>query len=402
MKNKILFTKRAILSLTLIFTLAFTACNSDNNAYNEQNKENSVYNEQSKENDITNQNKENGAINQNNKNSENEDNEIKDAEKELKVEDFFPFQKDVYMKYKGIGNEYAEYETYVEFINGDLMQIRNLNPGTNAVMVYEIKDGELRLNFIKGEVYYRHDFTNVKDDDRLEILIKEPIKKGTAWTLKDGTKRSITEVNKEISTPLGNFLALEITSENERSIIKDYYVKDIGHVKRIFTLKDGDYTVTSELEKIEKGVPLKETIKFFYPDFLNDRLVYINKEVELYTNQDIKSVIEEKLKNVPENSQLTKPLSENTRLLYIIIEDPMSDIIDHLVVDFSKELVTEMNAGSSLEGMILQSITNTFCRYYQTAQVQITLEGNLYESGHFLLKPDEYFTVDLENSVEYK
>jgi len=147
---------------------------------------------------------------------------------------------------------------------------------------------------------------------------------------------------------------------------------------------------------------LKETIKFFYPDFLNDRLVYINKEVELYTNQDIKSVIEEKLKNVPENSQLTKPLSENTRLLYIIIEDPMSDIIDHLVVDFSKELVTEMNAGSSLEGMILQSITNTFCRYYQTAQVQITLEGNLYESGHFLLKPDEYFTVDLENSVEYK
>ena len=42
-------------------------------------------------------------------------------------------------------------------------------------MVYEIKDGELRLNFSK--VYYRYDFTDTKDADRVEVLIKEPIKK---------------------------------------------------------------------------------------------------------------------------------------------------------------------------------------------------------------------------------
>ena len=30
------------------------------------------------------------------------------------------------MKFKGIGNEYAEYETYVEFIDGNVMQIKNL------------------------------------------------------------------------------------------------------------------------------------------------------------------------------------------------------------------------------------------------------------------------------------
>jgi len=372
MKNKKLFTKRAILSLTLIFTLAFTACNSGNSLHNNQNNESSII-----------------------------DTDI-DTDKELKVEDFFPFQKDVYMRYKGTGNEYAEYETYVEFIQDNIMQVRNLNPGTNTVMVYEIKDGELRLNFSKGEVYYRYDFTDIKDADKVEVLIKEPIKKGTSWTLKDGIKRSITEVNKEISTPTGNYTALEITTEYEHSIVKDYYVKNLGHVKRVFTLKDDSYTVTSELEKIEKSIPFKETIRFFYPDFLNDRLVYVDREVELYTNQDIKSVFEKELKNIPEGSQLTKPLSENTRLFNIIINDPSDDIIDSVVADFSIELVKEMNAGSSLEGMIIKSITNTMGSYYQISKVKITLDGKPYESGHYLLKSDEYFTVDTDNSYEYK
>jgi diadenosine tetraphosphate (Ap4A) HIT family hydrolase len=61
-----------------------------------------------------------------------------------------------------------------------------------------------------------------------------------------------------------------------------------------------------------------------------------------------------------------------------------------------------MNAGTSLEGMIITSITNTFGGYYQTSKVKITLDGKPYESGHFLLKPDEFFTVDTENSYEYK
>ena len=47
------------------------------------------------------------------------------------------------MSYKGIGNEYAEYETYVEYIKDNIMQVRNINPGTSLAVVYELKDGEL-------------------------------------------------------------------------------------------------------------------------------------------------------------------------------------------------------------------------------------------------------------------
>lgn len=406
MKKRKLLAAATILSLTLIFTLALTACDLDNNAGNSKNNDGSITGV-----DSTNTGNNSDSPNLDTDAKENKDIDTNtgskagtdtNADENLRVGDFFPFQKDIHMKFKGIGNEYAEYETYVEFIDGNVMQIRNLNPGTNLAMVYEIKDGELRLNFSKGEVYYRYDFTDTKDADRVEVLIKEPIKKGATWTLKDGTKRSITEVSKEISTPAGNYTALEITSEYENSFVTDYYVKDLGHVKRVFKSKDDDYTVTSELEKIEKDVPFKETIRFFYPDFMNGRLAYIDREIELFTNHDIKNFFEKELKNVPEGSQLKKALSENTRLLNIIIDEPLGGIIGSVVVDFSKELVNEMNAGTSLEGMIITSITNTFGGYYQTSKVKITLDGKPYESGHFLLKPDEFFTVDTENSYEYK
>ncbi|HWQ42407.1 MAG TPA: GerMN domain-containing protein, partial [Desulfosporosinus sp.] len=71
-------------------------------------------------------------------------------------------------------------------------------------------------------------------------------------------------------------------------------------------------------------------------------------------------------------------------------------------IDFSKELLSEMNAGSGYESLILQSITNTIGTYYGVDKVSITIEGNPYVSGHVAMKKGELFTVDLTNSVELK
>ena len=71
-------------------------------------------------------------------------------------------------------------------------------------------------------------------------------------------------------------------------------------------------------------------------------------------------------------------------------------------VDFTKELVSEMNAGSGYEGMILQCITNTLGAYYGVDKVYITIEGSPYSSGHIMMKKGEAFTVDYKNSVELK
>lgn len=74
---------------------------------------------------------------------------------------------------------------------------------------------------------------------------------------------------------------------------------------------------------------------------------------------------------------------------------------DNIVyIDLTKELVSEMNAGSGYESMILQSITNTIGSYYGVDKVYITIEGNPYSSGHFVMKNGEYFKVNTKNIVE--
>ena len=71
-------------------------------------------------------------------------------------------------------------------------------------------------------------------------------------------------------------------------------------------------------------------------------------------------------------------------------------------VDFTKELVSEMNPGAGYESMILQCITNTLGRYYGVNKVYITVEGKPYKSGHIEMKEGEPFIVNLSNSAELK
>jgi hypothetical protein len=67
------------------------------------------------------------------------------------------------------------------------------------------------------------------------------------------------------------------------------------------------------LERIEKDKAWSYPHVFFYPDFLNDRTVFADKSVALFTGEDWKSAFEEGLKNVPEGSQLQAVFSLNTK-----------------------------------------------------------------------------------------
>ena len=81
--------------------------------------------------------------------------------------------------YAGNGNEYATYSVYVDYLRGNREQLRVNNGGTEMVKVLENKDGELRLIYSKGEIYYREDFTS-QINNKLEILLKEPLTKGNS------------------------------------------------------------------------------------------------------------------------------------------------------------------------------------------------------------------------------
>lgn len=320
---------------------------------------------------------------------------IPTEEVKLSVSDYFPLTKDIHKIYSGTGNEFAGFETYVEYVRNNLMQLRMDNGGTNSIIVYSEKDGELKRIYSNGEVYYRYDFTSLSSDE--EILIKEPVKVGTQWTIKNGDKRSITSIDKDISTPAGNFKALEVKTEGTDYVTYDYYGKGSGLIKRVFSSKPSGSTVTSQLEKVEKNVPYSHTVRFYFPQFVKDRIVYIDRKVSILTNEDMKFKFQKELKTIPQDTTVSKVLTPNVQVLGIKL-DRSSGIV---TVNFSSNLVTGMNAGSGFESMIIKCIVNTFGGYYQVNKVIITLDGKPYSSGHMQLKPGEYFKVDTLNTVKY-
>ncbi len=328
-------------------------------------------------------------------NQETPDNE--DKEKEVSVADYFPFTENVHYKYNGIGNEYAEFETYVDYIKDGVMQIRTLNPGTVSITVYTIEDGALKQVYNEGETYYRYDYTASRGTE--EILIQEPIEVGTSWTLSDGSTRSITAVDASVEVPYGTYKALEVTTVGKDSTLKQYYAKGVGPIKREFVSnEDTSSTISSDLATVEKDVPYKQTVRFYYPDFNNDRLVYVEKQIQLNTNDNVINDFEEQLQKAPENSGLTPVMSENTSILGINYDKDTAVV----TVDFSKQFISDMNAGSSLEAMLLDSVADTFGNYFQTDKVAITIEGEAYESGHMYFEKGEYMTADWEDVAAYQ
>lgn len=309
------------------------------------------------------------------------------------IKDYFPFTPNIRMQYEGVGNEYAEKDVYVDYIKNNRIQLRVINPGTNLGQVLENKDGELRLITSVEEFYYRDDLTFYENKNP-EILLKEPLIKGNSWTLPNGNKRYISNTDVDIKVPYGNFKALEVTTEYNDSKTYDYYVLNLGHVKTVY--KGKDFSVETNLSKYEKETPVPQTIKFYYPDFNNDRTIFIKEKINFKTNDSLKDVFEKYFKASPIGN--FKVMSNNTKINKLFLNRAENKVY----VDFSKEFITEMNAGSMLESLILISVTNTLGDYYNVDKVYITIEGKPYSSGHFEVKEGEPFYVDYKNIKEYK
>lgn len=310
--------------------------------------------------------------------------------------DFYPADKDVHLIYKGYGSEYAGFDVYTEYVKNSNVQLHISNGGTSTVYVYNLYNGAFKEVYRNSEIYYHYDFTSSTNEDT--VLIKDPIKTGNSWTLKDGSKRTITSTSAKITTPSGTYNAIEITTTSQGSVTKEYYAENIGLIKRIVTPRGSNTSIVSELEKIENGAPFTQTIRFYFPEFSKDRIVYMDRKVDIKTNEDMKYKFQKELKTIPQNSSLSKVLTANVQVLGSTV-DMKKGIV---TVNFSHELVSDMNAGSGLESMVLKSIVNTFGRYYQVGKVIITIDGKPYSSGHIKLKPGEYFTVDDKNTAEYK
>lgn len=330
-----------------------------------------------------------GKVNIQNNNSSNKNNTPKP-----KISDYYPYKENTRMKYAGIGMEFAEKDVYVDIIKGSRIQLRVINPGTTSGQVLENKDGELRLITSVGEFYFLQDLTDTVNNNP-EVLLKEPLEKDTKWTLPDGRTRYISGLNVKVSTPSGEYKALEVTTIGNDYTMLDYYVLNTGLVKSLF--KSGGSTVETSLEKIQNDARVQQTIKFYYPELSKNRIVYVESKESFKTNQNIADTFENFFKAAP-GSTLSVLMSKNTKInkLYVNLKE------NRVYVDFSKEFVSEMNAGTSLESMILKCVTNTLGNYYNVDKVYISIDGAPYSSGHVKMSEKDSFYVDYNNVTEYK
>ena len=320
-------------------------------------------------------------------------NEEKINIEEHTIEEYFPFVENTIMDYEGIGNEFAEQIVFFEYIEGNKAQMKIFNPGTVVVKVLEYNEGELREVYSEGEFYHIENILD-KTGENNTILLKEPLKPGTSWTIPGGYKRAITGVDVDLELPYGKVKALEVVTQfgDERQV-SDYYVKGIGHVASIY--KDGEFVVETLLKEI-KNSPYESEAVFYYSLYEDIKTVYISRDISFNTNDNIKDILEYNFKNPP-SEKLIKLISENTKINSLTLERGNGIVR----IDFSKELTIEMNAGSGLEYEILKSITNTLGDFYGVDKVYISIDGVPYASGHFEMREDEFFEVDKEDIEEF-
>ena len=300
---------------------------------------------------------------------------------EYSVSDYFPFVPNRTVVYRGIGNEYAAYTAYPDYIFDNRIQMRSNNGGTETIKIIEISDGKLALILSKDEVYYKTNYLDAYTSEG-EILLQEPLIAGTSWQ-EGGSTRSITGVDVPVTTPYGDFSALEVTTVYADSITRDYYAPNTGLIKTEF--ESGGNLISSELEKIIFNNAYAFSPVIYSPK-TNDTDIAITshtEQIHLFTNEDITSYFEQFF--IGQNM-----MSKNTRINSL----RPADISGAAHIDFSQQFITEMNAGSSAEAAILQSVANTVGAYFQTDRVIITLDGENYASGHFEMADGEWFDTD--------
>lgn len=323
--------------------------------------------------------------------------ETKPEPEEETIADYFIDTNNKMYKYYGEGIEYAGFTEYTDYSEKNRKQVRQINPGTTVAEVVELQKDQIVILFHEGEHYFRENLLN-KSNDVKEVLIKAPLETGNSWTIPDGRTKTITGVKVPVTTRYGDFEALEITTKFKagEASQKDYYAPSVGLVKSIYEDEnEGEkFEVLTELERIEEG-PFYYTIQFYYPNFDKDRIEYVQKEVQMTTNEETKKALEKAYREVPDGLAEVLPEGAEIRSLYLNQDGKA-------YVDFSKELIENMNAGSGLESMILQSIVDTVGNYYGVRDVYLTVEEKPYESGHISKAKGEFWEVDLEGIPEFK
>lgn len=306
------------------------------------------------------------------------------------LSDYYPLKANTIYIYEGMGNEYAAFDVNVDYLEGNKIQIRENNGGTELVKVIQVTADEVKTVFSRGETYFRESFLT-RTSEKEDILLKAPLTVGTSWKQSDGNTSTITGVDVDVTVPLGTYKAIEVTTKAVGGDNISYYAKGVGLVKKVF--KTGTDEITSSLKEIKENAAHSKRMSFYFPN-ADGKIVRVNRTVDFRTNDITRMVLEHIYREIGKE-QNSNVISENTEIKSLYLN------ADGMVyIDLSKEFVSEMNAGSMFEYLILQSVVNTFGDFYGETKVMLTIEGEPYASGHIELEKFESMNVDYKDVVD--
>ena len=312
-----------------------------------------------------------------------------DAEEyEYTVDDFFPLTHNYHAQFQGEGNEFASYEVFYDFIDGEYIQSRTLS-GTSLAEIYQVTEDAVYLWYQEGEIYVRENFISrvrSQADVPLDVLIKAPLEAGHYWETARGG-REITGVNEELvvgDITYHDVLVVQVYPEfeiegqaDETVEMYEYYAPGAGLVKEeyISTIPGEEpFEVTSELEGIN-AEGWYETVTIYVPDeqgmYLQPVQYDLFVETNDYMREEFRSIFAGEHEEIPQIA----PNGLTINHMYTHWNYNRGD--NRLFVDFSDE-ITELR-GSTLVLMTIEAMMHTIQDYYYGVDINPTVE---YEPFH--------------------
>lgn len=322
--------------------------------------------------------------------------------------DFLPME-DLFLRYE---TEQAGIykDSYVEYIKKEdnALQRRtrlaseDAEAGQDAyepeVDVYCLQEGAL-VQIYHRQAGYTHNFisTALRKNETVEVLLKEPVSVGNSWPI-EGGESEITAVDAQLSLPIGDVSAVEVTTRYEDGSFRiRYYMRGVGLVSESIFDPQGQQTSASNLSMREIGRAFKQVIYFYFGDQSDDSIRYIRREISIKEGTSMTSRLADELRKIPSGSKLVSiPPSARIRSITPNYEGGVK-------VDFSEEFVTDMIADRQGELLLLQALADTFGSYYQTSKVYFTIEGENYESRYRMIRTDkgEHYVCDVSTAQRY-
>lgn len=272
-------------------------------------------------------------------------------------------------------------ETYVEYSSeseeSTSVQHRVITRGADSPFVYvtKIKDGKLMRTHTSSSVGYTYNVMNQENIDP-DVLLSAPVTLGNSWDIPGG-RRTITAVDVIVDVPLGSYRAVEVTTNyDDGQKIVQYYVPDFGLLCEYQYDKNGNEISSLEASTQESDQGFTQLIRFYFVEPYSSSIRYQSRRVTIKPNASMGSRFINQFRTVPSGSGLIT-------LDDVSINSIRLDSHGYVHVDFSFSLITTVSyIGRSSEGLLLTALANTFCEYYQTNRMYITIDGELYESPY--------------------